>query len=389
MVRKIVFSKPTIGNWAALDEALVNEWYGGDFEPTVALFEWPTEPPSLSIGIHEDGDMINVTEARERGYHVGRRYGYGGSVGVYGPSIPLFTLWFEPTDADFSLETLSRRSGEAVVSVLEQYGVDAVYDHIGDIKFVVDGNQYKAVANAPVQLHDTDLWGITVSIIWGGLSDRVQETLDAAVRVPPEKFEDKKEKTVTGRMKPLSLEFDQFGSDVSKSEFLDELIDATTSEFVGPNATIREVQPDTLFDYIDQTTGFYESDTWVKRRATSRMCRKWNEEDTVGVAAYKSRKLLKASLILEGETIKDALFTGDFFIRPHPTVTAEGAPEMIDRALVGLNVSDRESISEAIQTVFDTPGFEMPMVQPEDVVETVVHAGENTMSVSEYLEQHV
>jgi len=196
MVRKIVFSQPTIGNWAALDEALVHEWYDDNFEPTVALFEWPTEPPSLSIGIHEDGDMINSTAAREQGYHVGRRYGYGGSVGVYGPSIPLFTFWFEPgDDENFSLGTLSRRSGEAVVAVLEKYGIDAVYDHIGDIKFVVDGNQYKAVANAPVQLHDTDLWGITVSVIWGPLQDGVQEVLDETVRVPPEKFEDKKEKT--------------------------------------------------------------------------------------------------------------------------------------------------------------------------------------------------
>lgn len=388
MVRQIELEAPTIGNWAALDEVMVNQYYDGEFEPTVAIMDWPTEPPSLSIGAHEDGDMIRADLARERGYHIGRRHGYGGSVGVYGPAIGLFTLWFEADGRDPSLDSLSRTSGEAIVDVLEGYGIDAVYDHIGDVKFVIDDKQYKAVANAPVRLHETDLWAITVSVIWGGLPEGLQEVLDEAVRVPPEKFEDKDESTVTGRMKPLSLEFDQFGTDVTKRELLDELIERNVGVFVDESADVEPVSPGSILDYVQRTTPFYESDTWIDRRSTSRMCRRWDGDDTVGVAAYKSRKLVKASLILDDTTIEDALITGDFFVRPHPTVTDEGAPEALDEAIIGLDATDRDALLAAVSSVFDRPEFEMPGVSAEDVVETIVHAADNTMTVGEYLDEH-
>jgi lipoate-protein ligase A len=389
MVRKIELDEPTIGNWAALDEAMLNQYYDGEFEPTVAVVDWPEDPSSISIGIHEDGDMIDTDTARERDFHVGRRYGYGGSVGVYGPAIPLFTLWFDAGETDLSLDELSRTSGNAIVEELEAYGIDAVYDHIGDVKYVIDDKQYKAVANAPVQFHDTDLWAITVSIIWGGLPEGLQDVLDEAVRVPPEKFEDKDEKSVTGRMKPLSLQFDQFGTEVSKEEFIDALIDRNVTALLGENEPIEEVSPDSVLEYVEETTPFFESDTWVDRRATSRMCRNWNDSATVGVAAYKSRKLVKASLILDGTTIQDALITGDFFVRPHPAVTDSGAPSELDDALVGVDVSDEAAVKTAVREVFESDGFEMPGVSAEDVVQTVRHAAENTMSVEEYLTDHV
>jgi lipoate-protein ligase A len=333
--------------------------------------------------------MIDADLARERGFHVGRRYGYGGSVGVYGPSIPLFTLWFDAGDREISLDSLSQTSGEAIVETLETYGVDAVYDHIGDAKFVVDDKQYKAVANAPVRLHDTDLWAITVSIIWGGLPEGLQDILDETVRVPPEKFEDKDEKTVTGRMKPLSLEFDQFGTEVSKREFIDELIEQNVAAILGDAESIEPATDiESELASIDRLTPFFESDTWVNRRSTSRICRRWSGDDTVGVASFKSRKLIKASLILDGPTIEEALVTGDFFVRPHPTVTANGAPSLLDEALVSVDADDRTAVRDAVDSVFERPAFEMPTVDAEDVVRTVIHAAENTMSVEEYLAEH-
>lgn len=386
MARVFELERPTIGNWAAVDEAMVTDYYEGRFEPTVVIMDWPLEPPSISIGIHEDGDLVNTNRAREMGFHVGRRYGYGGSVGVYGPGIPLFTLYLG-ADGDHTLDSISRTSGEEIVAVLESYGVDAVYDHIGDVKFVVDDTQYKAVANAPAYLHD-GIWSVTVSVIWDNPPAHTEEVLDAAVRVPPEKFEDKDEKTVTGRMKPLAQQFDQFGSEVSKREFLDEAIEHHVDAFVGGDEPIESTTPDRLLDYVEAATPFFESDSWVDRRATSRLCQAHDPGDTVGVAAYKSRKLLKASVILDEGRITDALVTGDFFIRPHPTVTAEGAPHLFDEALIGCDATDRAELERAIQGVFDRPDFEMPCVAIEDVVETISHAAENTMTVETYLADH-
>lgn len=387
MARVIEIDTPTIGNWAAIDEAMVNDFYEGTFEPTVAIMDWPTDPPSLSIGIHEDGDIIDADGARDLGYHVGRRYGYAGSVGVYGPGVPLFTLYFTEDDRTYDMDSMARTSGETIVEALEDYGVDAVYDHIGDVKFVVDDKQYKAIANAPGKLHES-VWGMTVSIIWGELPKGLQDVLDQTVRVPPEKFEDKDEKTVTGRMKPLSLEYDQFGAEVGKREFMDDLVERIVHTFVGEDESIEAAEPDDVLDYVDRMTAFFESDTWVDRRATSRMCRQADPDDTVGVAAYKSRKLVKASLLLEDGVIEDARITGDFYISPQPTVTAEGAPADLDAAIRGLDATDRSALLDAVGAVFDEPDFEIPGVSPEDVVETIVHAAENTMSVEEYLAEH-
>jgi len=62
---------------------------------------------------------------------------------------------------------------------------------------------------------------------------------------------------------------------------------------------------------------------------------------------------------------------------------------LIDDALIGLDVTDHEALSSAIQDVFVTSNFEMPKVSVDDIVETVIHAGNNTMSVGEYLEEHI
>lgn len=382
MVRKIDLRGTTIGHWGAIDELMAKQMHDGTFEDTLVTIEWSEETPSLGLGLHEDADMVDVELAESEGFEVGRRYAYGGGTGVHTPDTPNYLLYYRNEDTTILEET--DKSGEANVDGLEQFGLDAEYSSIGDTEVVIDGSNYKVIAGAAASTHLRDYWSVTGGVVWD--FSEAGTILDDAIDIPPEKFEDKDTDSLTARIQPLSSLLDDEDIDVSKRAVLDAVAEANVAALLG-DVPIEEAEwrPEER-RFIDEMADFFQSDTWIQRRSTARMCRRVPPSFEVGVAAYKSRKLIKTSVVVDDAgRIHDVLISGDPYLRPQPTVTEPGLLDEMETAVSGLDATDEPAITEVLADIFDRSGVEVPGIEPSDVADPLVRAAQNTEPIPDYL----
>lgn len=386
MVRRINISGVTVGHWGAIDELMAKQMHEGTFEPTLVTSTWDEDTPSLGIGLHEDADMVDVELARDRGFAVSRRCAFGGGTGVQTPDTPNYLLYYRKDDTSIRRET--DLSGEANVTGLERIGLEAEYSSIGDTEIVIDGKNYKVIAGAAATTHVRDYWAVTGGVVWD--FSEAGTILDDAIDMPDEKFEDKDTDSLTARIQPISQLIEEKEIDVTKREVLDAIAEANVEALLGPDEPIEpgSWRPEEQ-EFIDEMSDFFESDTWVNRRSTARMCRRVDPDFGVGIAAYKSEKLIKASVVVDSEdTIRDVLLSGDPYLRPQPTVTEPGLLDELEVTLCGLDVTDEQVIVDAIASVLDRPEVEMPGISAQDVAAPVVRAGNEIQPVAQYLDSH-
>lgn len=386
MVRRLEISGVTVGSWGAIDELMAKQMHEGTFEPTLVISTWDEQTPSIGIGLHEDADMVDIELARDRGFAVSRRYAFGGGTGVQTPETPNYILYYRNEDTSIRRET--DLSGEANVAGLEQVGLEAEYSSIGDTEIVIDGKNYKVIAGAAGTTQVRDYWAVTGGIVWD-FSD-AGTILDEAIDMPEEKFEDKDTDSLTARIQPISQLIEEKAIDVTKKEVLDAVAEANVSALLGPDEPIEPAswRPEEQ-EFIDEMSDFFESDTWVNRRSTARMCRRVDPDLEVGVAAYKSEKLIKASVVVDPQnSIRDVLLSGDPYLQPQPTVTEPGLLDELEVVLRGHDVSERSALVDAIGSVLDRPEVEVPGISPEEIATPVVRAGESLQPIAEYLDDH-
>lgn len=386
MVRRVDVHGQTVGYWNAIDELMAKQMHEGTFEPTLVVMHWDAETPCLDLGTYEDADRIDVDLARERGFAVGRRYAFAGGTAVHTPDFPNYMLYYRKEDTSILEE--ADASGLADVAGLESIGFEAEYDSIGDVEIVKDDAKVKVMAGSAATIHVPDYWVATLSIIWDFPPEG--QILDEAVSVPREKFEDKDTDSLTGRMQPLSKVLEEVEIDATKDEVIDAIARANVDRLIGKDAELVDDEwTDEERAFLDRLAPFFESDSWINRVSTARMCRRAPEDYALGQAAYKSRKLINTSVVIDDDgTIHDILIGGDLYIRPQPTITESGVLEELAAELRGLDVTDEAAILAAVERIFDRPETEAPGIEPEDIVEPILRANENTMRVGEYLAEH-
>lgn len=383
MVRRIDVRGETVGYWAAMDELMARQMYDGMFEPTLVVMHWDEDTPCLDLGTYEDAARLDVDTAREAGFAVGRRYAFAGGTAVHTPDLPNYMLYYRAADTDIATE--ADRSGHANVAALEAFGLDAEYDSIGDIEIVKDDMTVKVMAGAAANLHVPDYWVSTDSVIWDFPPEG--QILDDVRRVPAEKFEDKDTDSLTARMQPMSEVLEELGVDATKTDVLDALVEKNVEAVFGEDEPIVESNwSDEEAGYIERLAPFFESDPWINRVSTTRLCERADADLRIGQAAYKARKLVNVSVILDADDrIRDVAVTGDLYVRPQPTITEPGALETLEAELRGLDATDGATLTAAVERVFDRPGHEAPGIAPSDFVDPIVRATENTEPVADYL----
>lgn len=383
MVRRIDVRGETVGYWDAIDELMAKQMHEGTFEPTLVVMHWDAETPCLDLGTYEDSDRVDVDLARERGFTVGRRYAFAGGTAVHTPDFPNYMLYYRKEDTSILEE--ADASGLADVAGLESIGFEAEYDSIGDVEIVKDDAKVKVMAGAAATIHVPDYWVATLSVIWDFPEEGA--ILDDAVSIPREKFEDKDTDSLTGRMQPLSEVLEEVEIDATKEEVIDAIARANVDRLIGPDAELVDDEwTDEERAFLDRMAPFFESDPWINRVSTARMCRRAPADYALGQAAYKSRKLINVSAIIDDEgKIDDIIIGGDLYIRPQPTITSGGVLEELASELEGVPITDEDALLETVERVFDRPETEAPGIEPRDIVEPIHRANSNTMQVSEYL----
>ena len=386
MVRRIDVNDATIGDWTAIDSMLEQQMKDGTFEDTAIVLWWSSDVSSFALGCWLDADNFDANVARKRGCRVGRHHSFGGSIGMYDPSLPVVVLWLEDRDRSGPIVDRFNANGEATAAALRDLGMDAEYRPVGDIEVEQDGVRYKVAANA---VNDAPVDGhikMVSSLIWDSASEELFDIMETAQRMPAEKFEDKETDSLTTRVRPITDYLEGANLEVTVDDAVDSVLERNVSAFLGADESIVEYEWDEEErSFLESMKPFFESNVWYERVSTSNVCRRMGGRE-VGVAAYKSRKLVNASVFLDDDgSIYDVLISGDFYARYVPTVTEWGAIRDIRNSLRGLDPSDTASVTAAVSDVFDHPDVEILGVEAADIAETVSRAAANTQPVEEYL----
>jgi lipoate-protein ligase A len=391
MVRRIDIDDATIGTWGAVASLMRTQMRNDDFENTVVTLSWSGDQPSLALGNYEDADQLDVEQVRDSGVTAGRVYhSGGGGSGIFTPAIPLVLVYYEHDEHDKEENSLLKHfdelNGKANAAALQRVGLDGEYRSIGDAEVVLDDNRYKVMACAATNFPKSEYWAIVSSPIWGAPPQEYSELMDEAIDMPKEKFEDKDTDSLTSRMRPISAILDSLDKDVGKDELIDALVEENVKRLIGEDEDIVEEElSDEEATFIDDMVPFFESDPWIDRISISAMCEDAPDHLDVGIAAYKSRKLIKAGVIFNDDgTIYDVQFAGDFYFRPALPVTSTSVLDDLANAVKGLDPADEDALEKAVGEVFDRPELEFPRLNPSDFVQPITRATNNTQSVVEY-----
>jgi lipoate-protein ligase A len=369
--------------WGAIDETFVNQLYDGTFDPTCVVFHWRKNPPNLTIAPFDNADNVDRDKVEKLDVPFARRYVHGGGHGLHVPETPMVQFWYRKPDT--TLEAEINRAGRACEAAMESLGLEAEYRPIGDLEIYVGDDLVKVIAVGGGSAHFDDFYSITSgSLIWGVSEDLAM--LDEVSSPPPEKFEDKDTDKQATRMSPVEVLLDDLDVEVTREEAIQALVDHSAEELVGTQKVQEASWTDEEEASIEKYRTFFGQDSWIERKSASRMAQQASNEHEIGIAAYKSRKTLQASLILDGGQIRDVQLTGDLYIRPGATLTEPGAFAHLEDAILGLDASDQETIEQAMVEAFETYHIEAPGIEPEHFAQPVIRAANNTQPVTEYLD---
>ncbi len=388
-VRRIDLSDIPNSYWSAIDNLMAREMSEGTFRKTVVVLRFSEARPALSIGINDDGDRIHPRRARERGHTPFRHLCCGGGAGAFTAGLPLILYYYRKPYEKPAVTLLSEstRNGEANARALRRLGFTAEYRAIGDTEILIGEARYKVIASYAGNYALPDYWSACSSIIWSPIPPQTAQAYMECIYHDPEKFEDKEAKTPQARMKPLQEVAKQQGISIQLEDVIEAVIEENVRALMGEQTVISESWAPEEEEELTRTVPFFESETWIKRLSTKHLCATAPVASRVGVAAYKSRKLIRASLIVtEHGEIHDCLITGDFYWRPQPTIFSSGALDYFREALRGLPLAAEDEIAKAIEGVFNRPDFEMPLIRPEDVLRAIRKAGERLIPVEAYQE---
>jgi lipoate-protein ligase A len=355
--------------------------YNGTFEPTAVVFHWDAEQPTVTLGAHDNADLIDHDRVDELDLPFFRRYAQPGGAGIHIPETPLVQLWYRD---DSTLKTAIDEVGEAFNEALVDLGLETEYRPIGDLEILVGGDRFKVGATGAGRIHFDDYVTTTASLIWGATDDF--GLLDEVLTPPPEKFEDKDTDDLASRMRPLETLLGEIGVDVSKGEIVDGMVEEFASRVVGDDEVVETDWRPEEAAFLDEASGFFSTDNWTFRKSSRRLATHAPGSHEIGIAGYKSRKTLQATVIVDGDgLIGDVELTGDLYIRPQHTISDIGAMEEMERAITGLDPTDGQSLETAITDAFAEHDIEAPGIEPEHFVEPVLRAAETTQPVDQYL----
>ena len=383
-MRKIEVNEATVGTWAAIDLLMAEEMYEETFIPTCVVMHWSSKHPSVTVAACEDGDVIIPDEARKLGHVPGRRLASPGGLGIFTPGLPLVAYYYQKpySKPDVTLHKEADANGEANAEALRKLGFKATYRSIGDTEVIVDDVNLKVIASAATNFFRNDYWYTCTSIIWDPLPPTSMEVFSKSVEVPPEKFQDKKTKSLTARMKPLHEIVQEENFNITKEDVIRASIEEN-AKLLGAEI-YKDSWKQNEIEFINNLKPFFHSNTWLTKFSSKRMLSNASPDYFYGRAAYKSRKLITSKAIVDKKgIIKDILVSGDWLVRPFPTVTSDGIVRDFYNKLNGLRIDDEKAIYDAVNSIFQRDDFEAPLIEPEHVVAPILKSSENLKPVKD------
>lgn len=316
--------------------------------------------PLVCIGYHQELEKeIDYPFCESQGIPVVRRILGGGAVYLdqgqlfyqvivdkRNPKVPLAIR-------DFFAKLL-----EAPTKTYQDLGIPAQYKPINDIE--VGGR--KISGNGAGTLDNV------VNILTGNIIlDFNYEMMVRILKVPSEKFRDKVAKSIEERMTTIKKEL---GHDIPLEKIKSLLIKnyEETLDIKLQRGMLSDWETDTMSDlrkkYVSREwlyLSFLRHPSFARRVKISR-------DTSVSESAYKAAGgLIRVTLRVEENRIKEIMFSGDFFIYPQDKLS------VLEKNLTGV-LTKKEEINKVIQSFYAEEKIETPGVTPDDFLSAISQA---------------
>ncbi|MEM2146915.1 MAG: lipoate--protein ligase [Candidatus Jordarchaeaceae archaeon] len=327
--------------------------------PDTLILCYP-ENPLVCIGYHQDLEKeVEYSFCQSHGIPVVRRILGGGAVYLdqgqlfyqvivdrKNPKIPL------------SIKEFFQKLLEAPTKTYQDLGIPAVYKPINDIEVngkKISGNGAGTLENA-------------VNIMTGNIiMDFNYEMMVKILKVPSEKFRDKVAKSLEERMTTIKKELGQ--------QIPPEKIKSLLIKNYQETLDIK-LKKDKLTDWEKKTMNNlkekYQSPEWLNMVSLRHpdLARKVKISSTTSIteSAYKAPGgLIRVTLRIDEETIKEIMISGDFWIFPENKLAElekrlTGAPTNIDK------------INQIIENFYKEEKIETPGATPQDFLTAIRQA---------------
>ena len=359
--RLLELKYPSYARAAILVSALTEWRVKGKIPNTFALITF--DKPSVCLFYYSDPDKeIDLQFCRENDIEVGRR-DTGGSPYWVDPGTLLFFLWFDrgelpgfPDTIQGVYKFLIETSANALS---ERFGIAARYRPLNDLE--VQGR--KIAGHTLIFSENVCRWGGGPQILKPRL-----ELMSKALKPPPEKFADKKAKTVEERV--TSLE-----------------------DLIGGVPSLDEVKR-TYISAMEGTLGVKflpgeltsEEKGIIQEKAVEGLSTKWimamSEENKFGpqlpagvgrgehILKVPEGPMIRAVALMKGGYIENISITGSIHCAPVQVVEEmEGALKKIK--------GEEKSVLEVVRSFFHRPGVQIANCSAEDFTRAVMGAVQN------------
>lgn len=361
--------------YPAVERTLIEGIAKGEVPPTVV--EWTFDDNLfLEIGPVEDASLIDRERAAEEGIDYGRRYNVSGGTGFFqGDNTPVLYM-FLPDREERSMTEYIDLAGEAMAESLCAAGVEnAVYREGGDIELEPDesDDQFAKIGVSGAG-YQNGVWGIFTNLINWTFDSETFGIIDKVLRLPEEKFEDKKTDSAAGRMTSL----EDVAPEIDRAAIYEEAAANLAGLVNGSpkSSDLSSHEQATIEEYAQE----FASDEWFERYDTSRVIMSASDDDRVAEVAYKGRKLIKASVVVDhDDVITGVEFTGDMYHKP-----AFEAIERLNEAVLGTTITNPDELLAAIENEYAADDFEMPWLPPEDFLAPLQRARDNLIPHDEF-----
>jgi lipoate-protein ligase A len=307
---------------------------------------------SFTVGVLEDPEKsLDLDYCRQKNIVVRRRQNPGGA--IWGPAGGGFFIYYLDTrDPQVPLksvrEAFERGLTDLAKVINRMFNIPAVYRPLNDIE--VEGRK---LVPTSARLEN----GILTLRLLINLVPTDRDILTRAIKVAPEKIQDKKIKEVGARFTCLEAEIGRKVTDAEIQEFLGRAVKETFGQEI-------KILPGELTDLERQYEAEYQkkytSDEWFYANSEKFRFR----DRPPGAVAIEGRHkapagLIRVTLLMDGQEIKDLIITGDFHPSPLQVI------QDIEQVLRG-KPGDLNRIRSEIAPIFDRPDVEIPGTSVED-----------------------
>lgn len=360
--------------YPAIERTMMDGIGDGSVDPTIMSWTFGDEL-FLSVGPIQDAGLIDTDQASEYGVPYSRRYNMAGSVGFFQTDHTPTLYTFFPDQGKRTLSEVIALAGESMVDALTEAGIERAYYEGGDIELEPeDGGKRATKIGVAGCGWNNGVWAVFTNVINKTFSPEEFEMIDELVGLPKVKFEDKDTDSVAGRMGSMEDEAPEVDIDSVLDTAAENIADR-----IGMTLSDGELTTDER-ERIDEHAEFYGSQEWFRSVSTANLIADAENEDRIAEVAYKARKLVKASVVVDSDgEIVDAMYTGDMYHKPRVE-----ALERLNEAVTGVEVTDEARLLEELERVFASDDFEIPWMSPDDFLQPLKRVPDNLVSVDEF-----